>query len=401
MVGGMQGVEGRELAMPVRRTPDGRWRYRVVVDLSSGKQIRISGTAPRNANNKDAAKQAEREHIALAMKEEVAAQIEPPKHVPTVNEFAPSYLEISGVKNKPSSVRTKECLLRMHLLPALGHLRLDQITYAVIEDLKVKLSKTPLANSERRWNGVPKTKHEISNLSQKTINNCLTVLRRMLSIARKRGVIANVPEVEWLRPPKPEFDFLTYEEAERLLKAADGEWRTMIIVALRTGLRFGELIGLRWQDVDLVAGRIMVRQNIVKGIVGTPKSGHAREIPLGDDVLKALKSHRHLRGPLVFCNLDGEEFTVGEPRYALERICRLAGLRQFGWHVLRHTFASHLAMRGAPLKAVQDLMGHATIQMTMRYAHLAPEVARDAVRLLDANDVRGKTVAKTEEKAAI
>ncbi len=58
-------------------------------------------------------------------------------------------------------------------------------------------------------------------------------------------------------------------------------------------------------------------------------------------------------------------------------------------------------MRGAPLKAVQDLMGHATIQMTMRYAHLAPEVARDAVRLLDANDVRGKTVAKTEEKAAI
>jgi integrase len=223
----------------------------------------------------------------------------------------------------------------------------------------------------------------------------------MLSIARKRGMIANVPEVEWLRPPKPEFDFLTYEEAERLLKAADGEWRTMILVALRTGLRFGELIGLRWQDADLVAGRIMVRQNIVKGIVGTPKSGHAREIPLGDEVLKALKSHRHLRGPLVFCTMDGEEFTVGEPRYALERICRLAGLRQIGWHVLRHTFASHLAMRGAPLKAIQELLGHATIQMTMRYSHLAPEVAREAVRLLDANEVRGKTVAKTEEKAAI
>ena len=88
-------------------------------------------------------------------------------------------------------------------------------------------------------------------------------------------------------------------EAERLLKAADGEWRTMIIVALRTGLRFGELIGLRWQDVDLVAGRIMVRQNIVKGIVGTPKSGHAREIPLGDDVLKALKSHPRTRRRLA------------------------------------------------------------------------------------------------------
>ena len=121
----------------------------------------------------------------------------------------------------------------------------------------------------------------------------------MLSIARKSGVIATVPAVEWLRPPKPEFDFLTYEEADRLIKAADGGWRTMLLVWLRTGLRFGELIGLRWQDVDLVAGRIMVRQNIVRGIVSTPKSGHAREAPLGDEMLKALKSQRHLRGKPV------------------------------------------------------------------------------------------------------
>jgi integrase len=156
--------------------------------------------------------------------------------------------------------------------------------------------------------------------------------------------------------PKPEFDFLVFEEAERLVKAADGEWRTMILVALRTGLRFGELIGLRWQDVDLVAGRIMVRQNIVKGIVGTPKSGHAREIPLGDDVLKALKSQRHLRGPLVFCNMDGGVFTVGEPRYALERICRLAGLRQVSWHVLRHYAASRIMPTG---DAVLLVRGHA------------------------------------------
>ena len=94
-----------------------------------------------------------------------------------------------------------------------------------------------------------------------------------------------------------------------------------------------------------------------------------------------------------------EAFTVGELDTP-GAICRLAGLRQVSWHVLRHTFASHLAMRGAPLKAIQDLLGHATIQMTMRYAHLAPEVARDAVRLLDANDARGKTVAKPTETAA-
>ncbi|MGE5184808.1 MAG: tyrosine-type recombinase/integrase [Acidobacteriota bacterium] len=136
------------------------------------------------------------------------------------------------------------------------------------------------------------------------------------------------------------------------------------------------------------------------GIAAAVRQRHAREIPLGEDVLKALKAHRHLRGKLVFCTMEGEVFSVGEPRYWLAQVCRKAGLREIGWHTLRHTFASHLAMRGAPLKAIQELLGHATIQMTMRYAHLAPEVARDAVRLLDANDARGKTVAKTAEAAA-
>jgi site-specific recombinase XerD len=67
----------------------------------------------------------------------------------------------------------------------------------------------------------------------------------------------------------------------------------------------------------------------------------------------------------------------------LNRAIKRAGLGAFGWHTTRHTFASHLVMRGVPLKAVQELMGHATILMTMRYAHLAPDVARDAVKLLD------------------
>jgi integrase len=146
----------------------------------------------------------------------------------------------------------------------------------------------------------------------------------------------------------------------------------MIVVGLRTGLRQGELLALRWEDVDLTAGRLLVRRSVFEGIVGTPKNGKGREVPLGEEVLRTLKAFRHLRGPLVFCAEDGRMLTKGECKHPLWRTCRRAGLRRIGWHVLRHTFASHLAMRGVALKAIQELLGHATIEMTMRYAQPVP-----------------------------
>jgi integrase len=142
-------------------------------------------------------------------------------------------------------------------------------------------------------------------------------------------------------------------------------------------------LALSWDDIDLVSGRLVVSRNLSRGEITTPTNGKTREIPLGDDVLAALKRHRHLRGELVFCKADGTMFTKGESKHPLWRACKRAGLRHIGWHVLRHTFPSHLVMRGAVLKAVQELMGHSTVKMTERYAHLSPDVRKDAVRLLD------------------
>jgi site-specific recombinase XerD len=122
---------------------------------------------------------------------------------------------------------------------------------------------------------------------------------------------------------------------------------------------------------------------VARGEVSTPKNGKQREIPLCDEARTALKRHRHLRGELVFCDEDGDMLTKGECKHPLWRACKRAGLRRIGWHTLRHSFASHLVMRGAPIKAVQELLGHATIEMTMRYSHLSPDVRRDVVRLLD------------------
>lgn len=157
----------------------------------------------------------------------------------------------------------------------------------------------------------------------------------------------------------------------------------MVLVGLRCGLRQGELLGLQWNDVDLKKGLLRVKRNVYRGKVGTPKGGRWRDIDLGDEVLGALKAHRHLRSEWVFCSMDGSRLTADQCRKPLQRACDRAGVRRIGWHVLRHTFASHLAMRGAPLRHIQKLMGHSTIVMTERYAHLMPEATRDVVRLLD------------------
>src|SRR5262245_59529912 len=176
-------------------------------------------------------------------------------------------------------------ILRVHLEPAFKSKRLDEIGYAEIQDY---------ASAKLKPRG------KKPGLSKKTVNNHLTVLRRMLMVAKKRGLIESVPEVEWLRAPKPEFDFLSFEEAHRMVAAADDEWKCMILVALRTGLRLGELLALRREDRDLVAGVLHVRQSVTRGIITEPKSGKGRDVPLSNDALTSLKEQQHLRGPYVF-----------------------------------------------------------------------------------------------------
>jgi integrase len=288
------------------------------------------------------------------------------KVAPNLSEFSVDFMtKYAEVENKPSEVRSKRTVFDNHLIPFFGRMRVDEIRVKDIDAFRAaKLT---------------------SGLKPKTINNMLTILRRCLHVAVAWEVIEYAPAVKWLKVPEAEFDFLDFDEAQRLVEAGkvEPEWGAMILTALRTGLRIGELRALRWQDVDLVAGVLTVRRSASKDDVGTPKSGRKRSIELGREISAALKKHRHLRGELVFCHPTGRMLTENECKHPIRRACTRAGLRQIGWHSLRHTFASHLVMRGAPLKAVQELLGHADIRMTMRYSHLSPDVKRDAVALLD------------------
>jgi integrase len=290
--------------------------------------------------------------------EEGATQVAAEKRF---GEFGIEFLKTyATANNKLSEVETKERILRVHLIPAFGDLLLAEIGPEAIERYKADKLR--------------------ENLNPKTVNNHLTVLRRALGVAREWGFLQQVPRVKQLRVARPEFRFLSFADADRLVDAAEaGQWRTMILLALRTGLRISELCALRWEDVDLPNGRLMVRRAVVSGKVGTPKSNRPREIPLCREALDALRGLNHRRGLLVFCKDDGGMLTRAGSKWPIYSACRRAGLKRLSWHVLRHSFASHLVMRGAPLKAVQELMGHSTIEMTMRYSHLSPEVRRDAV----------------------
>lgn len=124
------------------------------------------------------------------------------------------------------------------------------------------------------------------------------------------------------------------------------EWHAMVLVALRTGMRFGELSELRWDDADLLAGKVHVRRSCWEGIVGPTKGGRAREIPLCPETVRVLKElASRFRGELIFCKEDGGRRIHRRAEVMLPKLCRKAGLRRISWHVLRHSFASHLVMR--------------------------------------------------------
>ncbi|HVY29853.1 MAG TPA: tyrosine-type recombinase/integrase [Polyangiaceae bacterium] len=337
----------------------------VTVTLRDGRTERVRRVAP--IQNKRAAERYElelRQELIEGRPDREEESQKTKEPCPTLAEFCQPFLDVySATNNKPAGLETKRIVCRTHLVPALGSRRLDQIGVQEIEAFKAAKLRDGYA--------------------AKSVNNFLAVLQKLLKVAVDWEKLEHAPRVQWLKVPDPEFDFFSFEEAERLVAGAPSEWRAMVVVGLRTGLRIGELLALRWDDVDLVAGRLMVRRSVSSGIIGTPKNGRSREVPLSDQALAALKGHRHLRGELVFCGEDGRLLNRGECKWPLWRACQKAGLRRVGWHALRHTFASHLAMRGVPLKAVQELLGHSTMDMTMRYAHLSPDVRRDSVRLLD------------------
>lgn len=285
--------------------------------------------------------------------------------VPTLKEFSTKWQEIYvRNNNKPSEQRQKEYTFRVHLNPILGKLPLDKIPMQKIEEYKSIKIKSGLRN--------------------KTINNHLTILAKCLRTAVDWEIIDKIPKIVKLKVAPYESEFLSQEECDLLLAHAKGIWYEMILFALRTGMRLGELTGLDWSAVDLKEKRVSVVRALVRDQIVSPKSNKIRHIPLTDEVCQVL-NRREKKSGFVFVDENGDFLKAERCRRNLHFICDRAGMKRAKWHTMRHTFASHLIQLGAHQIEVQRLLGHSDIQTTMRYSHLAPSSLRKAIDLLDPN----------------
>jgi integrase len=278
------------------------------------------------------------------------------------------------MQRKPTTVQDYRIIIRRHLVPFFSPRALDRITEEhVASYVTCKL-------------------HE--GLAPKTVSNHLAVLHAVFGFAVKRGLATDNPVERVDRPRQravdPDVRFLAREELEALLRAvpSDDFGRTdyaLFLTAAMTGLRQGELLALRWQDVDWPGGVIRVRRSYTRGRFGTPKSRRSsRAVPMADRVAGEL--HRHFaRSPfradedLVFAHPQlGSVLDASRLRLRFKAAQRGAGLRPLRFHDLRHTYGTQMAAAGAPLRMLQEWMGHRDYKTTAIYADYSPDISQGA-----------------------
>ena len=223
-----------------------------------------------------------------------------------------------------------------------------------------------------------------------TVNRKIAVLAHMFTKAAdwKMFDSAAIPKVKMLKEDNKRLRYLSKEECQALINACEPHLKPIVITALNTGMRKGEILNLRWDaNIDLRHGFILLDKT---------KNGERREIPINDTLRGVLQGiTRRLDISYVFYdNSTGKPY--GDVKRAFATACRRAGIKDFHFHDLRHTFASHLVMAGVDLTTVKELLGHKTLTMTLRYAHLAPSHKVEAVKKYD-NFLNSKTPQKEGE----
>jgi integrase len=369
----------------IKEARSGVWRLRFDGPDRNGerqqKQVTFRGTK----------RAAERELARLETEVGSGSYVAPVRE--TVAEFLERWLEAYAKTNTTArTFQRYSDIVRGHLVPALGQLTLTKLQPLHIQEYYSEA----LATGRRDGNG---------GLSAKTVLHHHRVLREALKHAVKWRLIAVNP-ADATEPPRPqphEIRVLSEDEVARLIDAAKGTPLAFpILVALSTGLRRGEILALRWEDIDLQRATLAVRQSLEETRDGirfkVPKTKKSRRVvALPAALVEALvrhkgeqAQHRLMIGPdyrdhgLVIARPDG---TPVRPNYItlaftrLSRRCELHGVR---FHDLRHTHATELLRQGIHPKVVSERLGHATVGMTLDvYSHVLPDMQEEAARRID------------------
>jgi integrase len=215
----------------------------------------------------------------------------------------------------------------------------------------------------------------VEQVSKATVNRDLAVLKRLFTLAVDWGLLDRNPlrKVALYRIDEKLMRVISHEEERRLVEAAASHFKPVIVVAINTGMRRGELLSLRWEEVDLRTGTITVKQS---------KSGRVRHVPLNKTAQEALSALPGSHAGQVFLYRGSP---IQDVKTAFLKAVKRAGISRCRFHDLRHTFATRLVLAGVDLATVKELMGHASISTTMRYAHPSPPHKREAVARLDSS----------------
>jgi integrase len=272
---------------------------------------------------------------------------------------------------KASTLADYRSVVRAHFLPAFGEQPLERITEETIE----------------RWLAAQLREGE---LSRRSVQKMVVLLNGIFRRARKVWKLPQNPvaDIERLAVPKrAEIAFYSPEEVHALVRAGgDEQDGALFLTAAMSGLRMGELLALRWRDVDFAAQTVRVTASYTAGKLGTPKSGLGRAVPLVDEVEQALArlaGRKRWTGPddLVFVGMAGGYLDGSALRRRFKRARDAAGLRPLRFHDLRHAFGS-IAIRTADPRELQEWMGHSDFSTTQIYMHYRPRA--DAAQRLSA-----------------
>lgn len=214
----------------------------------------------------------------------------------------------------------------------------------------------------------------LKEVSRSTLNRVLNCLSSLYNRAIEWGKATYNPmtKIKLFKVPNKRIRYLENEEIDKLLDNCCEHLKPIVIVALHTGMRKGEILGLKWHDID-------IKRNIIH-LLNT-KNGEKREVPMNDVVQKTIIGVlKHPDSQYIFCNGDGKPYR--NVRKSFFTALKRAGIINFRFHDLRHTFASHLVMSGVDLNTVRELLGHKSLEMTLRYSHLSLDHKKRAVDIL-------------------